>query len=325
MRGPARVAAVSVILLVGAACSSFEPVTEMRHETIDVASVDIPGDLWEPLRPDPDSGTPVVISGRLTIPPTDRPVPAVVITHGCGGAGPVEGSWGRTLAGAGYATLVLDSFGGRGVGSICSGTETVSIPSILGDVFRAAERLREHPAIDPDAIAVMGLSFGGRTAMWSAREDFVELLDGTPFDAHLAFYPTGCYIRLADEAAVVDGPIRIFHGTADDWLPIDDCEAMVDRLRPEGVDIDLLAYEGGLHGFDNPTLQPRVLVPSAVSPRSCDFREVDGRVIDMDTGELAGVASTCVERGVTVGFDADLRDRAVDDVLAFLAEVFGER
>ena len=45
------------------------------------------------------------------------------------------------------------------------------------------------------------------------------------FAHHIAFYP-GCYFKYVDDEAVTTRPIRIFHGTADDWTPIEPCRAL---------------------------------------------------------------------------------------------------
>lgn len=306
-----------------AACSSLEPLTETFAERIEVETVDLPGRLWDPFMPPLNQGTPVTIEGLLTIPPTSVPVPAVIITHGCGGVGGAEIGWVSDLESEGIATLVLDSFDGRGIRNICTGVETVNVASILVDVFRAADQLDEHPYIDSSRMAIMGFSFGGRTALWSAMTRFQDAYDGRAFDAHVAFYPSTCYIQLEDEHLVSDNPIRIFHGTADDWTPIEQCERYVDRMIERGTDAKVYAYPDALHSFDDIGLAWAVTHRSldAVSPRECAFVERDGSIIDPETGEVAGVGSPCVQKGVTYGYDPDARDDAKRQLTALLSEV----
>lgn len=299
-------------------CTSFEPVTETVRAEIEFESLDFEGRLWDPLIPPLEDGAPLIVTGRLTVPPTTKPVPAVVVTHGCGGPGLAEARWAADLEEAGYASLIVESFRARGIDSICEGDETVSIAAVLVDLYRAADAVSAHPAID--GVAVMGLSFGGRTSLWSALDRFQEAYAGGPFDAYLAFYPAGCFIRLVDDDRVSGGPIRIFHGTADDWLPIDDCRAMVDRLDVAGVDAGLFEYAGAHHGFDNSALPEELYLPEAISPRNCDFHEREGVIFD-DSG-VAATTSPCVESGVTVGHDPEARARAVEDVVDFLDDVF---
>ena len=55
-----------------------------------------------------------VISGELGFPDRATPVPAVVLMHGCGGISNTEMGWVPVLRRAGYATFLVDSFGGGG-------------------------------------------------------------------------------------------------------------------------------------------------------------------------------------------------------------------
>jgi dienelactone hydrolase len=313
---------VVVLLLAVSGCTGLEPLTETTTEVIAYESVDLPGRLWDPFMPPVDDAPPVTVEGRLTVPPTEEPVPAVIITHGCSGVDWNNG-WVRDLLEAGFATFVIDSFGGRGVTEICSGRETLNVLSPVVDVYRAADLLDDHPYVDSSRLAVLGNSFGGRSAIWSGFTRFQQAYDGRAFAGHLAFYPSTCFIELVDED-LGGAPLRLFHGTADDWTPIDQCEAMVERLTADGSDAVIHAYDGAAHAFDSAALAwaPSHFHPDGVSPADCTFVEQDGAIIDTDTGTVAGVGSTCVRRGVTYAYDADARAAAAADLLADLAEMF---
>lgn len=293
-------------------------------EPVEIESVALPGRLWDPFLPPLDAGRGVTIEGRLTIPAASGPVPAVVIEHGCGGPSS-EREWAPVLAEHGIASIALDSFGGRGVVEVCSGAQSVNVADLVVDVYRAADLLRSDPRIDRERIAVMGFSFGGRTALWSALERFQEAYAGEPFEAYVAFYPSTCFIRLDRESEVAGGPIRIFHGTADDYTPIEPCDDFVDRLRSSGVDAAIHRYEGAHHAFDNRSLAWGVLhvSPSIPSPRRCNFVERDMQIVDVETGSIAGVGSPCVELGVSSAYDAEARRAAERDLVAELTAVFG--
>jgi dienelactone hydrolase len=75
------------------------------------------------------------------------------------------------------------------------------------------------------------------------------------------FYPI-CIRTYIDDGQVSTRPIRIFHGGADDWLPVAACRQYVDRLRQAGKDIQLTEYAGAQHGFDNPTSPPTLRLPN---------------------------------------------------------------
>lgn len=313
-----------VVVLAVSACSAAPSLTEITRETVTFESVSFPGSLWDPFMPPLDRGEAVEIDGTLTLPPTDHPVPVVLITHGCGGPSDSELSWASYFASQGIASFSMNHFAGRGISTICFGEETVNVASILLDLYRAADALEDNPYIDSDRMAVLGLSFGGRTALWSALKRFRDMYDGRTFQGHMAFYPSTCFIELEDEAGVTGAPIRIFHGTADDWTPIGQCRDYVGRMTAAGADIELLSYEGAPHGFDNPGApSPPIEIPG-VSPRNCHFAELDGQIIDLSTGQPGAVGSSCVETGVHYGFDAAARDLAREDVMAFLDQIFGD-
>lgn len=323
-RLPWLLIAVALAMVTGACTepTQFEPLAEMRVQRVVIESVDFDGVLWEPLRP--LQGEIVQVSGTLRIPATAEPVPAVLIAHGCGGVTSVSRAWARDLAEAGMATLLLESFASRDIPELCTGQHTISIASLLHDAYRGLDFLAASPFVDESSIVILGISFGGRTALWTSYEKFEqEYGSNLSFAAHLALYPSGCYIELADEQPARDVPVRIFHGLADDWLPAYQCMEYVDRLDALGHDIGLFAYDDAHHGFDDVTLAAYgpMHLPHALSPRNCRFAERDGRVVDVDTGELATVATECVERGVTIAFDAEARANAVEDMLSFLESV----
>src|SRR5262245_29236345 len=58
---------------------------------------------------------PMRIVGWLVRPHGDGPFPAVVQFHGCAGVEAESFRWARWLADRGYVSLVVDSFGPRGV------------------------------------------------------------------------------------------------------------------------------------------------------------------------------------------------------------------
>ncbi len=299
-----------------------DPLAELLEETIEVESLTFPGQWLNPFMPPPSDARPVRITGRLLVPPTEERLPLVVLTHGCGGVSGAALGWSRELEAAGIASFVLDSFGGRGVDSVCSGAEGVNQASLLVDLYRAIDTLAAHPYVDESRMAVMGFSMGGRAALWSGLERFQEQYGGRPLDGYLAFYPLGCYIELENEADIAGGPIRIFHGAADDWLPIFQCEEYVERLQERGVDIELLAYEDAHHGFDDRGLTLSLYLAGALSPRNCRVVEEGGVLTETTRGESATVDASCVERGGTVAYSPEARERAVEDVMGFLSSVF---
>jgi dienelactone hydrolase len=316
--GFALVAAVGLLV----ACSSRARVREPTVEQIAIESVAFPGALWDPFLPALGEGRPTTVPARLTLPGGGDPAPLVIVVPGCSGVSATHSDWARDLAEHDIATLLLDSLSGRGVNEVCTGRETLNVADLIVDVYRAAAAVAGDGRIDASRIAVMGFSFGGRTALWSALTRFQDAYGGTPLRAYVAFYPSTCFIRLVDETAVSGGPIRIFHGTADDWTPIEPCQAMIDRLAADGVDAELYRYLGAHHAFDDRSLAWGVLhaSPTTPSPRACTFVERDGVIVDPEIDAPAGADSPCIQLGVSWGYDPDARRRAKDELLAFLSD-----
>ena len=318
----------SILRIIGAAIALVAPPPAFSQDQIEIVnfqSLTFPGSLYAPpFMAAPQEATPATIFGVLRLPEGTGRVPAVVVTHGCSGITGAETYWAGSLPQLGIATFVVNSFAGRGFSRVCSGPHTISTASILTDVYRARDLLAAHPRIDLTRIALMGFSFGGRAALWASHPRFQQRYGPGPsrFAAHLVFYPTTCHIRLADEDRVGDAPIRIFHGAADDATSIGPCKEYVARLRNAGKDVALFEYAGAKHWFDNADLANRQTATGLANFGNCTFMERDDRIIDVATGELAGVGSPCVVSEGTFGYNPEARQLAAADVQNFLRVLF---
>lgn len=188
----------------------------------------------------------VTIGGELRLPiaGADR-LPAVVLLHASGGIGPNVQAWVSELNGMGIATFLVDSFTGRGIASTQADQDVLSRLAMVVDAYRALDLLSAHPRIDPARVAVMGFSRGGGAAHWAAIKRFqaMHAKDARAHYAlHIAFYPT-CNRDFRD-ALDIAAPVRIVHGTADDYIPIKECRELVGRLREAGRDASILEIEG---------------------------------------------------------------------------------
>jgi dienelactone hydrolase len=295
---------------------------EDPFEIVHFQSLTFDGEVFQPLLPAPEQGKPATVFGMLRLPSGTERVPAVVVLHGCWAITAAETQTAIALTGKGIATFVVNSFTGRELPSICKGFRTINMSSVVTDAYRALALLAGHPRVDPSRIAVLGFAFGGRAALWAGHPRFRENYGaaGQRFAAHLAFYPAACFIELADENRI-DAPIRIFHGSADDWTPVAPCRDYVARLRGMGKDIALFEYEGARHSFVYPYVNP-VNEITAISFAKCSFVERDGYIVDRATGSMAGYRSPCVTQSATVGRDSEARRRAIEDVETFLAALF---
>jgi len=272
------------------------------------------------------AGVPVTLTGELRIPrPGVDRLPAVVLLHGSGGiSGGREAEWARELNGVGVATLMLDAFTGRQIVSTGDDQAQLGRLAMIVDAYRALELLSRHPRIDPARIAVMGFSRGGQATLYASLKRFQRMHGprDVQFAAYLPFY-ANCGTTFVDDENVADRPIRLFHGAADNYVPIAPCRSYVARLRAAGKDLQLTEYAGAQHVFDNPFLATPVVLKQAQTTRGCLLEESPvGQIINSRTKQPFGYDDPCVERGPTIAYHPQAHAEAQKAVKAFLTAAF---
>jgi dienelactone hydrolase len=253
-------------------------------------------------------GKPATIAGELRLPASSRDrLPAVVLLHGSRGISDNVMEWAEFLNAMGVATFVPDTFTGRGAVSLAEDQSQLSRFMSIIDAYRALALLEKHSRIDPNRIALMGFSRGGRAALYASLKRFQKMHgpNGSQgFAAYIAFYPD-CGVRHINDDDVVDKPIRIFHGSADDWNPVAPCREYADRLRKNNKDAHISEYADAHHVFDRTTLTVPLKLPRAQTARNCQLEEAaDGKIINSRTKQPFGLNDPCVERGVTISYNA---------------------
>jgi dienelactone hydrolase len=196
----------------------------------------------------PDPVKPTHLLGYLARPDGNKPFPAVVVLHGCGGfsaGGSLQLA--DQLADWGYVALMVDSLGPRGMAAACG----CPFNGQLTDAYAALKYLSAQSFVAPGRIAVLGNSMGGQAALFAVDRNFMPRSADGGFRAAVAYYP-GC----GSLAAMMTAPALILIGDADDWNPVKRCREMVALARPEGAPIDLVVYPGAHHGFNFAMLLP---------------------------------------------------------------------
>jgi dienelactone hydrolase len=271
-----------------------------------------------------ENGIPVCIGGELRLPRGLSRVPAVILVHGSGGVGANVDRWAEELNEIGVAALLLDCFTGRSiVQTITDQSQLASLAMIL-DAYRALDLLSKHARIDASRVAVMGFSKGGFAALYASLNRFRRMHGpvGVEFAAYIPFYPS-CYTTYIDDEQVSDRPIRLFHGTADDYVYIEPCRNYVERLRRAGKNVQLTGYAGARHAFDNPLYSPALWLPDAVTTNQCPRKEAPGgEIVNLETGQPFSWSDACVTRGATVGYDPVATTEATKAVKTFLVSTF---
>ncbi len=130
----------------------------------------------------------VKLAGTLTLPRSDRPVPAVILLTGSGAQERDESSLGHKpflvladyLTRRGIAVLRADD---RGVVGLTGSTNDSTTADLSGDALAGVEFLKSRKEIDPRRIGLLGHSEGGLIAPLAATRSadvaFIVLLAGT--------------------------------------------------------------------------------------------------------------------------------------------------
>ena len=198
-------------------------------------------------------GEQIQLAGRFEKPVAQGPLPVVILLHSCAG---VDGSpslavWAPLMWAQGYATLRLDSFTARGYHNVCADGAQVRPGERAQDVLAAAYLLAARPDLRPDRIAVLGLSHGGGTAVYVAR-DHEELRSWRErlatrrgkLVASVALYG-GCR---PDTGYPVIVPLLALLGARDDWVPAAPCVALA-NAQANGI-MQAQVYPDAYHSFD---------------------------------------------------------------------------
>ncbi|MEM6635332.1 MAG: dienelactone hydrolase family protein [Pseudomonadota bacterium] len=234
---------------------------------------------------------------RLIEPDGQGPHPAVVLLSGCDGVRDNMATWAEEFVAQGYLALILDSHSPRGFDRleawrlVCA-AQVLTGAERAGDVAVALDWLQDGGMTDGTAV-VLGASHGG----WSALELAGLALRGqvppgltdwpAPSDALvgavsgvIVLYPYCGILNRADESDWSDGPPTLMIISGQDSVVgADECREMAIRLADRGAHIRAELYEEADHGFDQ---KERSLVS-------------------------------------TLKFDKEFRDRALADVIEFLA------
>jgi dienelactone hydrolase len=270
------------------------------------------------------NGKAVTVTGEFRIAQGSGKLPVVILIHGSGGMGPNIESWARDLNAMGISTFALDGFTGRGLTSVNTDQALLGRLAFTLDAYRVLDMLAKHPRVDPARIVLMGFSRGGQGALFASLKRFHQMWNksGAEFAAYIPFYPDCSTTYLSDTE--VDRPIRIFHGTPDDYNPVASCKRYVERLRAAGRDVQLTEYPNAQHGFDNPlgTVAP-LTAKGAQTVRNCRIAEAPkGILINAVSKQPFTYRDPCVENDPHVNYDAEATRAAHVAVKDFLRVTF---
>ena len=209
-----------------------------------------------------------MLDGYLFRPAGEDRHPAIVFLHGCGGltsraTGRIntrESDWAARFTAEGYAILMVDSFGPRRHGEMCSvrGFDLQLYRQRPRDACGALAYLQAQEFIRPDRIGVLGWSEGGGVVLYSIGTPSLGRPAGLPgerdFRAAAAFYPASCRDDRQPAGWTTSIPLLALIGDADVWTPLAPCQAFLGAAAARGASVTLQAYPGAYHDFDWPDL-----------------------------------------------------------------------
>jgi dienelactone hydrolase len=248
-------------------------------------------------------GTSVAVSGEFRIAQGQGKLPVVLLMHGSGGVGPNIEPWTQRLNAMGISTFVIDGFTGRGLVSTNTDQARLGRLNFIVDIYRALDILAKHPRVDTERIALMGFSRGGQAALYASLNRFHKLWNrsGVAFAVYIPFYPD-CSTSYISDTEVADVPIRIFHGTPDDYNPVASCKAYAARLREAKRDIVVTEYPNAAHAFDTPLVSGPVVSKGSQTVRACQIHESEpGKLINAATSAPFSYKDDCVQLDPHVG------------------------
>lgn len=182
------------------------------------------------------------VAGALFTPTGAGPFPAVILLHGCAGAGFSKDAFARVISDylpKGIAVLIIDSFTPRGMTDDCGNP---NIAYRIKDTYAAISWLSARAEIDSKHIFLQGYSMGARTAIEATEAGAqATATHQQEIAGVVAFYP---YCSPSTKFSV---PTIILIGKADDWTPAELCEAIIDKTN-----VKITVYPNATHGFTTP-------------------------------------------------------------------------
>ena len=197
--------------------------------------------------------------------------PAIVGLHGCsgmflrnGGVLPSEFAWAYLFNQRGWDVVLVDSFGPRHHGEMCSigGFDLGIYHARPLDAYGALAWLQAQDFVQPDRIAALGWSQGGAVVLMTVGEPSrgrPANLTGPDFRAAVAFYPGGCRADREPAGWTTKIPLLVLQGEADVWTPAAPCKAFIEGAAARGANAEIVMYPGAYHAFDSPNLTKREL------------------------------------------------------------------
>ncbi|HSV25554.1 MAG TPA: dienelactone hydrolase family protein [Xanthobacteraceae bacterium] len=269
-------------------------------------------------------GRPTTIAGVLRVAQGSGRLPLVVLVPGSGGINASADVWDRQFESMGISTFMMDSFAGRGIVNTVVDQSQLGRLNMILDLYRSLTALAAHPRVDPNRIAVMGFSRGGQATLYASLKRFHKMWNPSGVDpaVYIALYPP-CITTYIGDTDVSDHPIRMFHGTSDDYVEIGPCRGYFARLKATARDVQMTEYPDTWHAYDLPLLPSTPTVAQNAQTTHCVLKEEPiGTIMNSATQKQFSNTDECVGRNPHVAYSASSTHATEDAVKMLLKTVF---
>jgi carboxymethylenebutenolidase len=182
--------------------------------------------------------------GYLATPASGRGIPVIVLQEWWG----LEDSIRRVcdaFAAEGFVALAPDLFRGETTTEPDEGEKlmmAMSMDRAERDMRGAVDYLAQHEASEGRGVGSVGFCLGGGLSVWAASAN-------PRVAAAVTYYyvmPHG-----KPDFSKIEAPVLGHFGTADDFIPVEDAQALEQEMTDAGVDVHFEFYEGQGHAFFN--------------------------------------------------------------------------
>lgn len=236
---------------------------------------------------------------RIHRPNGPGPFPTALLYSGCDGPHDNMERWAGALVADGWAAVIVDSHRPRGYDDyeawrlVCLG-QLMAGGERAGDVLASLADVRAMPFVDPNRIALIGMSHGGWSIMDLLSLDAENRLPlnltrmpGDPADPPLSgvaavvlLYPwCGPTNRAVDAGWKNPAPVLFMLADDDTIAPAAECRAVAFTLEAEGRAVAVVGFAGVTHAFDQ---QERAGFSSLVFDEGATRRAIDEALAFLD-------------------------------------------
>lgn len=178
--------------------------------------------------------------------------PGVLVVHEWWGHNEYARRRAEMLAGMGYTAFALDMYG---KGNVADHPEDAKsfMTALMSDMDQAEARfdkaleiLKAHETVNADDTAAIGYCMGGGLVLYMAAE-------GKDLDGVVSFHGSlGLAAKAEPWPGDVSGPVLVFTGGADSFVPREQVQSFVGTMRDADARYTLHSYPGVKHSFTNP-------------------------------------------------------------------------